>query len=244
MRTALAVAGMIAAGGIVGGCQVADSGTNLVNGKELFLQKCGSCHVLNRAGSKGTIGPNLDQAFQRAREDGFRDSGIEGVVRAQINEPNRRPSRDPETGKVLQPMPADLVTGDDARDVAAYVASAAARGGEDAGRLAQVGAAEAKGTAEAKNGVLEIPANPDGQLAYEFADAEAPAGQLSIRSKNDSSVDHDISLEGNGVDERGEVVKDGGTSEIQVDVQPGKYTFYCSVEGHRQAGMEGTLTVK
>jgi mono/diheme cytochrome c family protein len=229
---------------LVGGCELTDPGTNLVNGKELFVEQCGQCHVLARAGTQGVAGPNLDAAFQRAREDGFGESTFEGIVRAQIANPNRRQSRDPKTREWLQPMPADLVTGDDAEDVAAYVASAVARPGDDAGRLADVGAAQAEGTARAENGVLEIPADPGGSLAYEFADAEAPAGPLTIQSPNESSVPHDISLEGGGVDERGEVVQDGGVSEVQVDLQSGEYTFYCSVEGHRQAGMEGTLTVE
>jgi uncharacterized cupredoxin-like copper-binding protein len=67
---------------------------------------------------------------------------------------------------------------------------------------------------------------------------------VTVKSLNKSSVDHDISIEGNGVDENGEVVKDGGTSEVQVDLKPGEYTFYCSVPGHREGGMEGKLTVK
>jgi plastocyanin len=92
--------------------------------------------------------------------------------------------------------------------------------------------------------VLEIPAAESGQLFYTFADATAPAGSLTIESPNESSVDHNIALEGGGVDEVGEVVADGGVSEIQVDVETGEYQFYCSVEGHRDGGMEGTLTVE
>ena len=141
-------------------------------------------------------------------------------------------------------MPADLVTGDDARDVAAYVADAVSKGGKDQGALAQIGAAEAKGTAKAKNGKLEIPADPGGALAYTFADAEAPPGQLEIDSPNESSVDHNIAIEGNGVNEVGPVVKNGGVSKVNVDVEAGEYQFFCTVTGHRAAGMEGTLTVK
>ena len=222
---------------------VTDRGDNVVNGKQLFVAECGSCHILNRAGTKGTTGPNLDQAFARAREDGFGDSTFEGIVHRQIGQPARRPQVDPETGKKAS-MPANLVTGDDARDVAAYVASAVAKGGKDQGALASIGAAEAKGTAKAEGGTLEIPADPGGALAYVFADAEAPAGQLQIDSPNESSVDHNIALEGGGVNEVGPVVKNGGVSTINVDVQAGDYAFFCTVTGHRAAGMEGTLTVK
>jgi plastocyanin len=244
MRRRLALAGLavVAALGL-GGCGLLDSGTDLVNGKELFVARCSSCHVLERAGTGAPVGPNLDDAFARARKDGFGESTFEGIVRAQIRSPARSPSRDPQTGDELPVMPADLVTGEDAEDVAAYVASAAARGGEDPGRLADIGA-QAEGTAEAENGELEIPAVESGAPAFEFADARAPAGALTITSPNPSSVDHNIALEGGGVDEVGPVVADGGVSEIQVDVEAGEYTFYCSVEGHREGGMEGTLTVE
>jgi len=229
---------------LIAGCGITDRGDNVVNGKQLFVSKCGSCHILNRAGTKGVTGPNLDAAFERARQDGFGDSTFEGIVHRQIGQPARRAQVDPATGKTLPLMPANLVTGDDARDVAAYVASAASKGGKDQGALAQVGAAEAKGTAKEENGKLEIPADPGGALAYRFANAEANAGQIEIDSKNDSSVQHDISIEGNGVDEKGEVVANGGVSKISTTLKAGEYTFYCSVTGHREAGMEGKLTVK
>jgi uncharacterized cupredoxin-like copper-binding protein len=244
VRTPFVLTGLVVSAAILGGCQVTDSGTNLINGKEQFVAKCGSCHVLNRAGTTGVVGPDLDQAFARAREDGFGQDTFEGIVHRQILQPAIRAQVDPATGKTLPLMPADLVTGEDAEDVAAYVASAAAKRGKDTGALAQVGAAQAKGTAEAKGGELTIPADPGGSTAYEFAAAEAPAGQITIKSPNESSVDHDIALEGDGVNEKGATVKDGGVSEFSVDLQPGEYTFFCSVDGHRQAGMEGKLTVK
>jgi mono/diheme cytochrome c family protein len=242
MRRALSLAGIIVASVVLAGCNLADSGTNVVNGKEKFVEHCSRCHVLARAGATGVTGPNLDQAFQRARQDGFGESTFEGIVHKQILFPAKNPQFNPVTERESS-MPADLVTGEDAEDVAAYVASAAARPGEDTGALAEVGGGP-EGTAEAENGVLEIPAAETGALYYVFADATAPAGPLKIESPNDSSVEHDIAIEGNGVDEKGEVVSNGGVSEIDTDLQAGEYTFYCSVEGHRQGGMEGTLTVE
>jgi plastocyanin len=241
-RNTLVIASVLAAAAGAGGCNLVDSGTNVVNGKEQFIDNCGSCHVLARAGTQGVTGPSLDAAFQRARQDGFGESTFEGLVYAQIDNPNRNPSIDPKTKKPLPVMPPDIVTGEDAEDVAAYVASAAGRPGEDTGALAQVGAAQAEGTAEAENGVLEIPAT--GGTNYQFADATAPAGALTIRSPNESPTEHNIALEGGGVNEEGDVVGEGDVSEIQADVEPGEYTFYCSVEGHREAGMEGPLTVE
>jgi plastocyanin len=243
MRRALLLAGIVTAAAGVGGCNLVDSGTNLVNGKEQFVDKCGSCHVLSRAGTTGVVGPSLDAAFERARQDGFGESTFEGLVHAQIDNPNRNPSVDPATGRDEAVMPADIVTGEDAEDVAAYVASAAGRPGEDTGQLAQVGAAQAEGTAEAEGGVLEIPAT--GATNYEFAEATAPAGQLTIRSPNESPTEHNIAVEGGGgLNEEGPVVGEGDVSEIEVDLDAGDYTFFCSVPGHREAGMEGPLTVE
>jgi mono/diheme cytochrome c family protein len=105
---------------------------DLVNGKALFVQRCGSCHVLERAGTAGKTGPNLDQAFGPARRDGLGSRTIAGVVRDQILYPGRN-----------SPMPAKIVTGKDARDVGAYVGKAAGVPGQDVGALATAGLAGA-----------------------------------------------------------------------------------------------------
>jgi mono/diheme cytochrome c family protein len=108
------------------GCATVSGGdANLANGKRLFVSKCGACHVLGRAESKGVTGPNLDVAFRQALADGFPRSTYQGVVHRQILYPD-----------TLGAMPANLVTGQDARDVAAYVAFAADRPGKDEGSVA------------------------------------------------------------------------------------------------------------
>jgi uncharacterized cupredoxin-like copper-binding protein len=61
---------------------------------------------------------------------------------------------------------------------------------------------------------------------------------------NPSSVPHNVSIEGRGVDEEGETVSQGGSSTVRAELRPGEYDFYCSVPGHRQGGMEGTLTAR
>jgi mono/diheme cytochrome c family protein len=106
--------------------------TDLSNGKAQFVQQCGSCHELSRAGTQGQTGPSLDAAFRAALRDGMNRDTIEGVVHRQIANVRRNSK-----------MPADLVTGDDARDVAAYVAYATGKTGEDSGALAQAGLAGA-----------------------------------------------------------------------------------------------------
>jgi len=135
------------------------------------------------------------------------------------------------------------VTGQDAVNVAAYVAQAAGVPGEDTGKLATVGAQKAQGTAKESNGALDIPV-ADAGLAYKFADAQASAGSVKITSKNPQPTDHNIAIEGGGLNQKGPVVKSGGTSQITVDLKPGEYTFFCSVDGHREGGMVGKLTVK
>jgi mono/diheme cytochrome c family protein len=204
---------------------------DLVNGKTLFIGEgtCGSCHTLARAGTKGTQGPNLDEAFQQARLDGMTDATIEGVVHRQIGYPRR--------GSI---MPADLVTGDDAHDVAAYVGEVAGAPGEDTGALADVGV-KTGGKATAENGVLKIDADKTGALAFSASTATAPAGALEIVMENPSPIDHNIAIEGDG---EGPVVGTGGTSKVKANLKPGKYTFLCTVPGHADGGMKGELTVK
>ena len=86
--------------------------------------------------------------------------------------------------------------------------------------------------------------DPTGQLAYAYASATAKAGSLDLKSQNKSQTGHNIAVKGQGVDQKGKVVKGGGVSQVKVTLKPGKYTFYCSVPGHEQAGMKGELTVK
>ena len=212
---------------------------DLIAGKQAFVKNCGSCHTLNRAGTKGTQGPNLDEAFRRSFQDGLGRDTVRGVVYQQINHPARLKQDNPVY------MPPKLVEGKLASDVAAYVASVASLPGKDEGRLGSaVAAAGAGKPVAAKGGTLLMPADPNGQLAYITKVATAPAGALEIESKNASATPHDIALEGNGVDEKGETVSNGGVSKISVTLKPGKYTYYCSLPGHREGGMQGTLTVK
>jgi plastocyanin len=91
---------------------------------------------------------------------------------------------------------------------------------------------------------LSLRADPSGNLAFDKKALEANAGPVTIAMENPAVLQHDVSLEGSGVKKVGKVVAKGGTSTVSADLKPGKYTFYCSVPGHRQGGMQGTLTVK
>ena len=217
-----------ALGLFVSACGREDS-PDLVNGKEQFIAKCSACHALARAGGGGTQGPNLDDAFAQARRDGMNEDTVEGVVNRQIDFPRRTSS-----------MPEDLVTGDDARDVSAYVARVAGQPGEDTGELAQVGQ-EGGGTAKARDGTLQIDAVESGALAFTADKATAPAGRIEFVMENPSPIDHNIALEGG---EEGDIVGNGGTSTFEADLKPGRYTYVCTVPGHAEGGMLGELTVK
>ncbi len=112
---------LVAAGCGTGG--VAEGG-NASSGKKLFLTegKCGSCHTLKDAGSRGTVGPNLDDAYARPKDEDYRQSAIQNIVLDQIRFPRKGSA-----------MPASLVEGQDAEDVAAYVARCAAADENDEG---------------------------------------------------------------------------------------------------------------
>jgi mono/diheme cytochrome c family protein len=212
-----------------------DNSADLVNGKKLFIGKatCGSCHTLQHAGTKGNQGPNLDAAFENARKKGFGDSIIEGVVRDQIGNPRR--------GSI---MPADLVKGNDRRDVAAYVASVAGKPGQDTGLLASVGGNQnANKTAVEKAGKLTIPADPSGALSFLFGKATAKPGPATISMPNQSPIQHNIAIKG-PASGKGPVVGKGGDSTFQVTLKAGSYEFLCEVPGHEAGGMKGTLTVR
>jgi mono/diheme cytochrome c family protein len=115
---------IVAAAGLIGlaGCDTNEN-ADLDRGRDLFVAQCGTCHALAQAGTGATVGPDLDAAFADARSSGMDNDTIEGVVQSQIANPRTVEESDPQYDKTF--MPADLVTGQDAEDVAAYVASVA-----------------------------------------------------------------------------------------------------------------------
>jgi mono/diheme cytochrome c family protein len=124
----------------VAGCSLKHPVNNVVRGKELFVSKCGACHTLAHAGTAGTRGPNLDYAFAEDRANGYKSSAIEGLVGYWIEHPNPQGV-----------MPAGLVNGQEAQDVAGYVAQVAAIPGQDTGALAQAGAVSGTSPAAGKS---------------------------------------------------------------------------------------------
>lgn len=123
----VAVAFVLAAcgtGGIVGG-----AATDEANGLQLFQEKCAACHALASAGSQSEVGPDLDDSFAQARAEGFEESSIQEIVEDQILYPGQFPVSQDDPRFLTANMPAKLVTGQDAADVAAYVAANAGKDG-------------------------------------------------------------------------------------------------------------------
>jgi plastocyanin len=104
---------------------------------------------------------------------------------------------------------------------------------------------EAEGGSAGSAAAVDIEADPSGQLAFASDEATAKAGKVTVNFTNSSPVPHDVRIESSGGEELGgtEVISEKSESAT-VDLKPGEYTFFCSVPGHRQGGMEGTLTVE
>jgi plastocyanin len=216
-------------------CSVKEREADQIAGKQAFVKKCGSCHVLNRAGTKGLTGPDLDAAFRQGLADGLGTDGVRGVVRQQIAIPSMAGVK----GAGI--MPADLAKGDEADDIADYVAAVVSKSGKDAGLLgAAVKEAGAGKPIAAKGDTLTIPADPSGALLYVSKIATAKAGSLKLVMPNESGVPHNLVIDAKG---ETKVIEQGST-DFSASFEGGEYEYYCSVPGHRAAGMEGKLTVK
>ena len=215
------------------GCGRSDE-PDLVRGKELYVDKCQRCHALARAGGGADVGPDLDEAFGPARGDGLGEGTVAGVVERQIANVRRNSI-----------MPENLVEGDDARAVAAYVAAVAGQPGEDSGALADAGVQVSTKPVVAKGGTLEIPA-ADAGLAFTTTKAESKPGSVKFAMPNPQSVDHNIALKDDGGQllQEGNVVGQGGTSSFTASLKAGTFAFVCTVPGHEEGGMKGELTVK
>jgi len=98
---------------------------------------------------------------------------------------------------------------------------------------------------EGAGGSVKLEANPEGQLEYNTKSLSAKAGKVSVDFTNSSSLPHNVTIESSGGEQVGATPTfAGGSKSVSVNLKPGTYKFFCSVPGHRQAGMEGTLTVK
>jgi len=107
------------------------------------------------------------------------------------------------------------------------------------------GGNEAEGKSAGSATALAFEADPAGGLAYTSKTATASAGKVTVDFTNPQPIPHDVAIEDDSGKTVGqtEVLAEGSDSAV-VDLKPGEYTFFCTIPGHREAGMEGTLTVK
>ncbi len=107
-------------------------------------------------------------------------------------------------------------------------------------------AAESGGAKESSGGsTIKFEANPEGELMFTTMSATGKAGEDTIDFKNPSSTPHNVTIEdssGKKLAETETIAE--GEASTKVELEPGKYTFFCSIPGHREAGMEGTLTIE
>ena len=89
---------------------------------------------------------------------------------------------------------------------------------------------------------LKLTADPGGALKFNTTTLSTKAGKVTVTMDNASQTPHAVEIEGNGVEKKTNTVT-GGSAKLTVDLKPGKYEFYCPVDGHKAAGMKGTLTV-
>jgi uncharacterized cupredoxin-like copper-binding protein len=112
--------------------------------------------------------------------------------------------------------------------------------------LTGAGVAAARQGAQAAASTVNVKADAGGQLKFNKSKLSTKAGKVTIKMMDPSSsgIAHGIALSGKGVNKKGKVVNPGKTTTVTVTLKVGKYTYFCPVPGHKQAGMRGTLTVK
>jgi plastocyanin len=110
--------------------------------------------------------------------------------------------------------------------------------------IATAGEDEEEAGEEATSSEFRLIADPDGKIAYDRTEGTVTAGTVTIRLANASTIEHNVAV-AQGARElgRSDTIQ-GADTELEVDLRPGEYEFYCTVEGHRDAGMEGTLTAR
>ncbi|MGH3022536.1 MAG: plastocyanin/azurin family copper-binding protein [Gaiellaceae bacterium] len=87
---------------------------------------------------------------------------------------------------------------------------------------------------------IDLAADPGGALAFDQDALSAPAGEVTIHLVNEAQIPHNVEVEGAGTSD----TVTGGETDLTVTLEPGEYVFYCAVPGHREGGMEGTLSVE
>ena len=127
--------------------------------------------------------------------------------------------------------------------VLALAIGGAACGGDDDDEAADEPAAEETTTHDEtteEGDHLTLTADPGGAFSFDQTELTAAAGEITIELVNDSGVPHNVEIEGDGVSD---TITEGST-ELMASLEAGEYVFFCNIPGHREGGMEGTLTVE
>ena len=103
---------------------------------------------------------------------------------------------------------------------------------------------ESESSGGVKAQTLKISADPGGALAFDKSSLSAKPGNVTIVMDNPSDLPHAVEIEGAGVEVAGDTVMKGGVSKASADLEAGEYEYLCPVGNHKDAGMEGTLSVK
>jgi len=117
-------------------------------------------------------------------------------------------------------------------------------GSSDSGQAADTQTSETGGGGGGAAQTLKLSADPGGALKFDKSSLTAKAGKVTIDLDNPSSLPHAVEIEGHGVEEESGTIGEGETTEVTATVKPGEYEYYCPVDGHKAAGMTGTLTVQ
>jgi plastocyanin len=159
-------------------------------------------------------------------------------------------AKDEESAKAAELEKAGEEFEKEGSDPAAAEAEEEAEEEQQEGKAAAPRGDQAEGKAKPKNeaasgpgGTIQLAANPT-DIAYDTTKLSSKPGKVTIDFTNPSALEHDVAIEADGKEVAGsELVAESKTS-VSTELAPGTYTFYCTVPGHREAGMEGTLTVK
>ena len=130
-----------------------------------------------------------------------------------------------------------------AMSAAVLTASSPAKAGSQGASSSQPPAGGAPVSPAAPASSLKLAADPTGLLRYDTKQLSAKAGRVTITFTNAASLEHNVTIAQGSTQLGATPTFGGGTRTLTLNLKPGTYTFYCSVPGHRQSGMEGTLHV-
>jgi len=211
-----------------GGAATRGNSQTEAGGQVFASNGCGSCHTFKAANSTGTTGPDLNEYL--APDDG----------KPEIEEMIVDPEAEIAKGYPANVMPQNYGRSLDPEELQQLVDFLYSNSPAGEGKTQQGTSGPA---ASGPGGTLKLAASPN-ELAFDTTSLTTKVGEVTIDFENPAALEHDVKIEQNGKQIGGtETIRESKTTAT-VELSPGTYTFYCSVPGHREAGMEGTLVVK